>query len=159
QLKLAVPNPKKPFKGKTLAETKKYLDGKFSNIVIYLAKELGILKDLPKTDLTHRQCVMIFDEHKAKFADKKFWVKISKNARGFSEVGQDMPFLQAYIEGQPCTLTFSKYEEDLNKLTPQSRNTTTKEHDDDDDMNHPISQDNVSDLDSDNPFLADDAEL
>ena len=126
QLKINKPDLKNPFKNQTMQDSLAFLDKKFSNSFIHLANIFGVKEDMPKTTLSHLQMLDAFKtaiERKYPQGTPPVWVKVTNNKKGYSEVSQETPFLELYVEGMPTTLFYSPNEKSLNLIVRQ--NTTS----------------------------------
>lgn len=147
QLKISPPNPKKPFANKTMAETKTFLEKKFSTICQHVAKVTGIYNDLPKTALTYKQMILLLKEKLAPIianGNQLYWVKISKNSNGYAEVSSETPCIEKYVENMPHSLAWTPYDRKMNAIVRVANSTASV----DDEENNT----NASTEESGNPF-------
>lgn len=150
ELKIGIPNPKKPFANKTMDETKTFLEKKFSTICQHIAKVTGIYNDLPKTPLTYKQMILMLKEKTAPIiaqGDQLYWVKISKNSNGYAEVSSETPSVEKYVEGVPHSLVWTTYDKKMNAII-RATNSTTSVDEEENAMNN-------SSEESGNPFAPD----
>lgn len=131
ELKISNPVVAKPFKNMTLEKSNEFLEQKYSSLCIDLASEFGIIDTLPKTSMSPKQmCIALGEALKGQIEKptKEFWVKITKNNKGWPEISQERPFIKIMDSSHTiCPLKWTERDLANNKIVRAQSFTSIEE--------------------------------